>query len=58
MNAELRPGDDFAKFFKCSETARQRDEAVGVFRHQSFSFVHRINDMKFGQTLVRDFFDG
>src|SRR6185503_11560645 len=55
MQAELSPGDDLAEFFKRSETAGHRDEAVGKLHHQRFAFVHRTDNAQFREVNAPDF---
>ncbi len=42
----------FERFFERAEAARQRDEAVGQFRHRRFALVHRFDDAKVGESAM------
>ena len=52
MHPQLCPGHHFEEFFQCSQTTRQRDEAVGQFCHLCFAFMHGLNYMQLGQLCI------
>src|SRR5664279_1733630 len=55
VQPKLRPSKHLAKFLQRSESARHGDERIGKISHQRLAFMHGVDDMKFGQSLVPDF---
>lgn len=51
VDAELGPGQDFAKLFVGAQSARQRDEGVGELCHEGFAVVHGSDDAQIGAAV-------
>lgn len=55
VKPELCPCHEFGYFLKRPESAWQCNERIGEIKHHCFPLVHRINDVQFGQPLMRYF---
>ena len=54
VDAELRPGDRFEKFFECPVAAGQGNEGVGQIGHACFALVHRADHVQLCESAVSD----
>jgi hypothetical protein len=54
VKSELRPGHHFAELVPGSEAARKHDERVREIGHELFALMHRLDDVKLGESGVAD----
>ena len=55
MQVQLGPGEDLAEFVHGAETAGQGHESIGEIRHESFAFVHGVDESEFCDAAVGKF---
>lgn len=55
MQVQLGPGEDLAEFVQGAETAGQGHESIGEIRHESFAFVHGVDESEFCDAAVGKF---
>jgi hypothetical protein len=56
VDSKLEPSEDFAELLPTAEASGKKDECIRQVSHESFPFVHGVDDAKLGQRSVSYFF--